>query len=152
MQREIRFRAWDAQENKMNTNGCIGAGSSGKLIIIEWQAGLSACNAYGLSDGTNPTWDTPVTERFKLMQYTSVKNKNSTDIYEGDILKYKYELDANGEGGTNSHYEKFEIKFINGAFRVGEVPLHDFILELEPDEGYEIIGNIYENPELLKQT
>ena len=76
------------------------------------------------------------------MQFTELYDKNGKEIYEGDVLNF----------GNNNHVE---VKFENGAFTVFSEPLGwDFDSEDIPiltDFKYcEIIGNIYENADLLK--
>lgn len=81
-------------------------------------------------------------ENFHFMQYTGLKDKNGKEIYEGDILNMTYH--------GSVYIVKPEIKgvigFENAAFIVGEdrVPLGRIGRSLE------VIGNIYENPELLE--
>jgi len=80
----------------------------------------------------------------KLLQCTGLKDKNGNLIYEGDILEYQNEEAKNGQ---------YEVEKYN--------PLKNNNLTLdeewqdEVDEyrfnNVEIIGNIYENPELLKE-
>lgn len=84
-----------------------------------------------------------------LMQYTGVKDKYGKEICEGDILFEQYEdiMEETGFGQI-----KVAVGFANGSFGwIGEntKELHSF-LEFPTNEA-EIIGNIYENPELLKQ-
>lgn len=81
--------------------------------------------------------DYEVKTDFKLMQYTGLKDKNGEEIYEGDIVK-----------DVNDEY--YEIKFDDGCFIV----IHDGnVIEplSEVAQDIEIIGNIYENPELLEK-
>ena len=82
----------------------------------------------------------------KLMQFTGLKDKNGKEIYEGDIVKY-YKWEDN--------YDIADIKFgdceINheyGCWGYYRNNKHKDILELGREKDYEVIGNIYENPEL----
>lgn len=74
-----------------------------------------------------------------VVQYTGLKDKNGKEIYEGDIIKHDYYVDAQ------------EIKFNERLITYKCYPADVFILKVdEEQENFEIIGNIYENPELLK--
>lgn len=79
-----------------------------------------------------------------LSQYTNLKDKNNVEIYEGDIVKY---VDADGSDVfTNMGevvYDTFGFTFSNR----NSVEMNDFAFEYD----VEVIGNIYENPELLKE-
>jgi uncharacterized phage protein (TIGR01671 family) len=141
MNREIKFRAWDNQEKEMIINGCIGSGSSSQLIIIEWNGGISLCNAFGLPDGSNPTFDNPVTKRFELMQFTGLKDKNGKEIYEGDILKV--ELFSKMFFISFGKSEKWGACFCVQSFNS-----ITFLTKNWSDTSA-VIGNIYENPDLL---
>jgi len=64
-----------------------------------------------------------------LMQYTGLKDVHGKEIYEGDIVIEGYK----GKYGT------YEVKWNVKGFNLGS----------EDGDEYEVIGNIYENPELL---
>lgn len=81
----------------------------------------------------------PVPKDWEIMQYTGLKDKNGKEIYEGDILKSK-RLNAKGEVKFGKAH--FFILTRNGAAMGWE-------LSPNTDE-LEVIGNIYENPELIK--
>jgi len=72
---------------------------------------------------------------FKVMQYTGLKDKNGKEIFEGDLA-------------TDAHNEHYEVVFSDASFAV----VHDGNV-IEPlnevASGIEIIGNIYENDDLL---
>lgn len=86
-------------------------------------------------------------EEFKLMQSTGVEDKNGKEIFEGDIVKYK--------GGWNTFTEEVAYDKNFGGFGVMDADA-DIIFtfgELFADidlSSLEVIGNIYENPELLR--
>ena len=73
----------------------------------------------------------------KIMQYTGLKDKNGKEIYEGDIL-----FEILGE-------EYFKVIFENGSYRAEN---EEYSLDLsEYAHLCEIVGNVYENPELIKE-
>jgi hypothetical protein len=69
---------------------------------------------------------------FEIMQYTGLKDKNGKEIYEGDILDFE-----------NSYIT--EISWKDNGFRLNDNSIHSDL-----SHGV-IIGNIYENPDLIKQ-
>ena len=75
------------------------------------------------------------TEDMILMQYTGLDDKNGKEIYEGDIVKY--------ENMTG------KIMFFNGSFIMSNFEeTEEWELGVINEE-LEIMGNIYDNPELL---
>ena len=83
------------------------------------------------------SWD-----KYPLMQYTGLKDKNGKEIYEGDILKY---LQSNVYDSLG--YLVREVIFDDGGFSVQE--LDDYCPYIGVLGETEIIGNVYEQPELV---
>ena len=80
------------------------------------------------------------------MQYTGLKDKNDKgkEIYEGDIVKCLF------YNNLNILIEKvLFVVFKNGSFGVSDGKGFK-VFESDTTKSVEIIGNIYENPELLK--
>ena len=72
----------------------------------------------------------------ELMQYTGLKDRNDKEIYEGDIVRYfKDELGV--------------VKFVAGSFIIDGNTCYESFLELGGKIA--IVGNIYENPDLLEE-
>lgn len=69
-------------------------------------------------------------------QFTGLKDRHGKEIYEGDILSDDLDIDA--------------VCFWDGSFCLNK-PNEYIELSTLPMVEYEIIGNIYENPELLNQ-
>ena len=82
---------------------------------------------------------------FVLMQFTGKQDKNGNDIYEGDVF-------CNIKNGKWRVLQKPILKFEDAAYLLCSQD-HDFKYELlryyESDYELEVIGNVYENPELL---
>jgi uncharacterized phage protein (TIGR01671 family) len=76
-------------------------------------------------------------EDAKLMQYTGLKDKNGKEIYEGDVV-------------VCQHFNASEVKYDNiyAQFMAEDISFYDAEMTYEDIE-WEVIGNIYENPELL---
>lgn len=85
-------------------------------------------------------------------QFTGLHDKNGKEIYEGDIVKWILTMSGMGVNGGYEEYETEEIgeiKWDAGALQLGEYCAAGFAYESE--DYAEVLGNIHDNPELLKQ-
>ena len=141
MKREIKFRAWDKCFSKMIYEFTEDG------YHVDMQEG---CLAVGSYDG-NYDWF-----ELELMQYTGLKDKNGKDIYEGDIVH----ISKDGQVWS-VEYDETEARFIvynqlnsNRSFDFDyyqEYPDCPIVEICTANVFYpEVIGNIYENSELLK--
>ena len=78
-----------------------------------------------------------------FMQFTGLHDKNGKEIWEGDILGYENEKNIVRWSNIQA---KFLLDWIKNEGRVEG--MYGFNEALAMD--YEVLGNIYENPELLK--
>ena len=89
----------------------------------------------------------------KIMQPTGLKDKNGVEIYEGDIVKRTY-LFNGGLGKTHIGRVVYDKKYaryvISEPQRYAEPQTKDSKHGLSDKSIYEVIGNIWENPELLE--
>lgn len=123
--REIKFRAWHKEEK------IIGEVLGIDILHKEIFFSNEDVDCYEHSDFKD----------IELMQYTGLYDKNEKEIYEGDIVK----LRANHGIGVVKYYDEW------GAFVIEYIkPRPLAVLGMNYyKEDIEVLGNIYENPELL---
>lgn len=133
--RPIEFRAWDYYLNEMIDNP-ICTFKNGKLEHIEYELNSMRLSAsldlLLLPDKISKKLK--FNNRFEIMQFTGLYDKNNKKIFEGDILKDK-------------HNEIGLATFRNGYFGFEGTKFFKLLLQ---HEGSEVIGNIHDNPELLE--
>lgn len=122
--RDIKFRVWDNERNAMLNS---------KSVDIDFFEGKIEITSDTIR------YDEVYTDEikdFELMQYVGCEDKNNKEIYEGDIVKTKEHIG--------------QIIYSKGMFFIDVKG--DFYLPIyNVSEFMEVIGNIYENPELLER-
>jgi uncharacterized phage protein (TIGR01671 family) len=132
MSREIKFRAW------VRPGGRFREGMhdwQGIIDTIELESGFQKSL---LRFGTDPEYR----DRVILMQFTGLKDKHGVEIYESDRVAF-----------TERRSKTGIVTWYNGCLYVkgDDGWLQDFMSDQEGDGSeFEVIGNIYESPELVK--
>lgn len=126
--REIKFRAWD-KDLKRWTNYSI---DDDLLMFYDKHAECWEADQEG--------------ERFILCQYTGLKNFNGKEIYEGDIVKAISFARWIGAVKYSDENQAFIFDDLDKKYRGDSI-----VFMSQFDESFKILGNIYENPELLKE-
>lgn len=143
--REIKFRVWSKYSRKMFEEGFY-LSLDGDLF-------------------QNDELDYKNKSSFEIMQYTGLKDKNGKEIYEGDVVR-TWEQDEHiperDSGGgiigfdTKEGFSQIGVVDFKGAWFTYETKKHlegrkeQIFAPLDFTNDLEVIGNIYENPELLE--
>lgn len=147
--RIIKFRAWDYTHGKMVYDDDTGSVS---CINSKLNVTIPAWIEY---DGTNwQSWPLP---NHELMQFTGLHDRNGKEIYEGDLVRIN-NLTENWKNGEPPfdwrvlavEYNQYAWAFNNSVLYFPMSTYKDRAGEFY-DYEIEVIGNIYENPELLNQ-
>lgn len=135
--RDIKFRVWDKELKLMHI---CGENIHDNIFFNK----NNIAQYYNLQNGCG----SPTT--YELMQYTGLKDKNGKEIYEGDIVKYEkfyvYDFDYD-EGIAIIYWDNEDTGFY------GECQSYNYSLDmfyLIRNLSSEVIGNIFDNPELLE--
>jgi len=133
MPREIKFRAWDTLKKEMY-----------EVMSVDFEVDAWFNENEGHHHSENG--------RVIIMQYTGLKDKNGKEIYEGDVLrlggignvaiKYGCFVIGNDDWGVEHKTMGFAGEWIDEP---------DSYTMLTEEDKFEVIGNIYENPELIKE-
>lgn len=123
--REIKFRAWDdAAKEMIECTGC-------------WFEEEGNYHEKDLAKVAAPK---------VLMQFTGLKDKNGKEIWEGDVVRWEWHrMKKKPVYGPACEVTFGTLYESDGENRTGWIALDSFVTS-----DCEVIGNIYENPELLK--
>ena len=81
-------------------------------------------------------------------QYTGLTDKNGTKIIEGDIVKTKEFGKDNGNDVNFNNFDIFEVIYSSASFKLNNSRR---LFNMLKGQGFEVIGNIYDNKDLLKE-
>ena len=128
--REIKFMAWHKEKKILR-----------EVFEISFSGGYVILAGFG-SFGEI---EAPIRD-VELMQCTGLKDQNGVEIYEGDIIKFKGLVAGSA---TRQEYKTAVIEFVvsRGSYTAGNNTFGSML-----SKKCEIIGNIYQNPELLKDN
>jgi uncharacterized phage protein (TIGR01671 family) len=118
--RDIKFRIFDTKTRTMNY------APTTTSVPEPQRRGLNEC-IYSFGQ--------------RIMQFTGLHDKNGREIYEGDIVRVEY-----SDGGT----EHFTVEYSEYFCRYQFVTSTGDGYAIDPMGEPTVVGNIYENPELLK--
>lgn len=143
--REIKFRAWD-KNNKQMCEVTHLKFSKCQYLNVGYRRLL---DRKMIDD--NSLLDEKMNGTCALMQYTGLKDKNDKEIYEGDVVRQYADCD---EYGCDIYF-RYLIEWDNEQLAYCGNEIQSKGLTNDRYYGtdmadYEIIGNIYENPELLE--
>ncbi|MDC0751793.1 YopX family protein [Enterococcus innesii] len=127
-----KFRAWDKESKSMH-----------QILEIIYSNDLSYISFITIGGG-NLIYGPKrrLGDDVIIMQSTGLKDKNGVEIFEGDIVRWHDVVTWD-----------YSVTFKDGVFCISDDPSSNFYHLKEDINGkFEVIGNIYENPELLEQA
>lgn len=141
--REIKFRAWDKNTNTMYENISILPSMECIAINVDYDHDFQE---YCIDESY-----VVELKDVELLEYTGLKDKNGVEIYEGDIIKTHENRIQTIIWEDNGFKREYTFKrtylgesyFETRSFDIGDSSHRNW--------GHEVIGNIYENPELLEK-
>lgn len=131
MSKEIKFRAYHKERKEIF-----------EIASIDFEEKKAA-----LSNGVIKLLDVDF-KQFELSQYTGLRDKNGKEIYEGDIVKYKFPYDKRLKHISPVKFLETEASFGIKDRYGNEIPLYTILA----NNYFEVIGNIYENKNLLEEN
>ena len=130
--RKIKFRAWEEQKNRMLTTDNTNINGE-----------MKSWNYWG-----DCIFDDLYTDQFVIMQWTGLIDDNGKEIYDGDIVNYHNCHDVDEEGESINYYGIIEYNEHEAGYFIRCNSLGKPINECG---SFEVVGNIYENPELINK-
>ena len=133
--RDIKFRAWDRATQKMYQVQEMELQETCRHVVVE---------------GYDCALVDPI-----LLQYTGLRDKNGKEIYEGDIVKYTFDSPSSvyaSESGLKVRIHKVFWSDWRSSFAIGNQWANNNLFNyVRNGNRVEVIGNVYENKELLEE-
>ena len=129
--REYLFRG-KRKDNEEWVHGDLWCNPYGKRVVCI----VSPINNQGTTGGNEVDAET-------VGQYTGMVDKNGTKIFEGDIIDFLYRSDGDDYGIVQYDVDETEFGFVYNL-------IYDGLVRHYCSRDIEVIGNIYDNPELMK--
>ena len=164
--REFKFRVWDGLKEEMNFEGVNFSHNKNDCAVMH--GGYSMYEEVWEEEDfvNNPGLDKLYKVGdliFPVMQYTGLKDKNGKEIYEGDIIKIFYdgsvesEIICTIEFGEHSFGYDSDYAYTGECYGYWAKPVkeskRDYVMgdyfDMTLSKQIEVIGNKYENPELI---
>lgn len=126
--KELKIKAWLKKEKKM-------------VSIIGIDFNYEYIKYTGDDNLFNEDYKTAEFKNIELLQFTGLKDNGGQELYEADVIKFN--------DGIDDIYGLISYDDEDGTYRVSYENITEHLSEREGD--FEIIGNIFENPDLHEQ-
>lgn len=130
-----KYKVWDKENNKWFEPTYEAYKGNLEYLMLSPEGDLSMVTMGGI------VHESMFPDRFDIVFFTGLKGKNDKDIYEGDLIRnYQTGESPNPLGEVSFEYGGWHYD----CYHASALPLDSIASESE------VIGNVYENPELLK--
>lgn len=143
--REIKFRVWNTSLKGYVPEDIVYLSPDGSLLF----GSIMLDSAIYIKPNFQKYKDVVLEGENIAEQYTGLKDKNGTDIYEGDII-FQKPLSKNSIGWVGKIIFK-EGAFMAEVYERGKAVMWLFLSEFSPEKTCEVVGNIHKNPELVEE-
>lgn len=128
-----KFRAWHKTWDELGKVKRIRFDGEGNVTTVLFEGKFLGVNTH--------------VDEIKLMQSTGLKDKNGKEIFDGDVLEIEDEEEVLGNAKLT--WDNEQAVFMIEAISVDDIaPFHEILSD--ESYSYRVVGNVYENPELLE--